>query len=143
MWPERLVGPANFLFWWNVIFSSIWLFLFSIVLFGVVGVFLKIPILGIILQGFHNRIKESGWVSFFLRHISVWSISQGSILAGSYILANFDLTNNFLPYICLGMILFGVYSGRILQKTTGTKTSFYFGSVRNTSLPNEKDVTPR
>ncbi len=143
LWPERLVGPAHFLFWWNLIFSSVWIFLFGFLLFGVVGIFLKIPLLGIVLQGFQNKIKESGWFIFLTRHILVWLLSQGSILIGSYILAYIDLTPVLLPYFALGFVILGVYATKVLNQTN--RSSFQFTVLRRENQEErvEKDITPR
>ncbi|MCU0824465.1 MAG: hypothetical protein MUF77_07460 [Leptospira sp.] len=137
------MGPAHFLFWWNLIFSSVWIFLFAFLLFGVVGIFLKIPILGIVLQGFQNRIKEAGWFLFLTRHILVWLLSQGSILIGSYILAYVDLTPIALPYFALGFVILGVYATKVLNQTN--RSSFQFTVLRgeNREERTEKDITPR
>ncbi|MCZ8342210.1 MAG: hypothetical protein O9301_04195 [Leptospira sp.] len=137
------MGPAHFLFWWNLIFSSVWIFLFGFLLFGVVGIFLKIPLLGIVLQGFQNKIKESGWFIFLTRHILVWLLSQGSILIGSYILAYIDLTPVLLPYFALGFVILGVYATKVLNQTN--RSSFQFTVLRRENQEErvEKDITPR
>ncbi|TGL39818.1 hypothetical protein EHQ49_10575 [Leptospira perdikensis] len=152
-WPSGLVPPLQFLFWWNLIFSAFWLLLILVVVFGLLGFLLRIPVLGILLQGIRNQVTEIGWYKFLLNRTTVWLLSQTLILFGSFV---FGYGGGSEPYVYTAALMTTVLGYFIKQnfykpmaRFSGSKNIFiYRGRTGNDSplnpdqFPKEKDVTP-
>ncbi|MDF3818932.1 hypothetical protein P3G55_03415 [Leptospira sp. 96542] len=147
VWPNTLHGPSQFFFWWTAIFSSIWIILFFIFGLGFIGIFLKVPILGIILQGFNDRIKRHGFFQFLIQYILVWVFSSGSLLVGTYLIGYSKLSHEWIPYLGLFLILEAMFVKQIINKNRGQKSQFQFHILQPQNLekniPEEKDITPK
>lgn len=153
-WPTSLVSPLQFLFWWNLLFSSIWLVLVFIVVFGFLGLLLRIPVVGILLQGIRNQVTEIGWYKFLLNRTTVWFISQSLVLSGSYIFGYGGHTETWVYKASLSAVILGYFIKQNFYKPmanfSGSRGIFIYrrGGMENgqTSLgephPKEKDVTP-
>lgn len=151
-WPEVLVPPFHFLFWWNLIFTSLLLFLIFVVVIGFLGVLLRIPILGLILQGIRNQVAEVGWLSFFKNRTLIWFTSQSLILIGTYQFTYGENLGNQTLFLCVTAVLLGYWIKQrfhkpMLQFSGNNRVFVYQTGVRNSGptkdeFPSEKDVTP-
>ncbi|PJZ44431.1 hypothetical protein [Leptospira brenneri] len=152
-WPSGLVPPLRFLFWWNVIFSTFWLVLILIVVFGLLGFLLRIPILGIVLQGIRNQVTEIGWVKFLLNRTTVWLLSQTFILSGTYFFAYQIGYESWTYTAALMTTILGYFIKQKFYKPmasfSGSRNVFIYtgrsggGFPGNKDqFPEEKDVTP-
>ncbi|TGM60467.1 hypothetical protein EHQ95_03695 [Leptospira vanthielii] len=152
-WPSDLVPPLQFLFWWNLVFSSIWLFLILIVVFGLLGFLLRIPVLGILLQGIRNQVTQIGWYKFLLNRTTVWLASQSLILIGSFIFGYDGHSESWVYTVSLIATILGYFIKQNFYKPmasfSGSRSVFVYrsGTERGYSsnpeqFPKEKDVTP-
>ncbi|MGV3665086.1 MAG: hypothetical protein ACO1NV_03060 [Leptospira bouyouniensis] len=150
--PEVLLPPITFLFWWNLVFTSLWISLIFVVIIGFLGVLLRIPVIGIFVQGIRNQVAEVGWVSFLKNRTMIWLLSQTSILLGSYQFVYGKVIKVETLYLWLSLILFGYFFKQKFHKpmaqfTGNQRILFYQNGVRNSKsdsidFPREKDVTP-
>lgn len=152
-WPEVLAPPLQFLFWWNLVFTSLWLFLILVVVIGFLGVLLRIPVLGIFLQGIRNQVAEVGWLSFFKNRTLVWLMSQTLILCGSYFFTYHQNRENQILFVSVTAVLLGYWIKQrfhkpMVQFTGNNKIFVYHSGMRSSGfgreeIPTEKDVTPQ
>ncbi|WP_244241442.1 hypothetical protein [Leptospira perdikensis] len=117
------------------------------------GFLLRIPVLGILLQGIRNQVTEIGWYKFLLNRTTVWLLSQTLILFGSFV---FGYGGGSEPYVYTAALMTTVLGYFIKQnfykpmaRFSGSKNIFiYRGRTGNDSplnpdqFPKEKDVTP-
>ncbi|TGM78310.1 hypothetical protein EHR01_07570 [Leptospira mtsangambouensis] len=153
-WPSGLIPPLQFLFWWNLVFSSFWLLLIFIVVFGLLGFLLRIPIVGILLQGIRNQITEIGWYHFLLNRTTVWLLSQTLILSGSFVFGYGGHSETWIYTVSLSVTILGYFIKQNFYKPmasfSGSKGIFVYRSgginrgisPHHTPFPEEKDVTP-
>ncbi|XDD42072.1 hypothetical protein AB3N58_12285 [Leptospira sp. WS60.C2] len=151
--PEVLLPPITFLFWWNLVFTSLWLTLILVVIIGILGVLLRVPVIGIFIQGIRNQVAEVGWVSFLKNRTLIWFLSQTLILIGSYLFVYGSQRSNEAFYLFLATILTGYWIKQKFHKPmvqfSGNPRIFVYqrGQTKNTQsteeFPIEKDVTPR
>ncbi|EKJ88106.1 hypothetical protein CLV96_3785 [Leptospira meyeri] len=153
-WPTGLIAPLQFLFWWNLVFSSFWLLLIFIVVFGLLGFLLRIPVVGILLQGIRNQITEIGWYHFLINRTTVWLLSQTLILSGSFVFGYGGHSETWIYTLSLSVTIFGYFIKQNFYKPmasfSGSKGIFVYQSggiprrsnPNQTPFPEEKDVTP-
>ncbi|XDD45696.1 hypothetical protein AB3N60_13390 [Leptospira sp. WS39.C2] len=142
----------EFLFWWNLIFTSLWLSLIIVVIIGFLGILLRIPIIGIFVQGIRNQVSEVGWISFLKNRTMVWFVSQSFILCGSYFFVYSTNPSQNTLYLSLSAVLLGYFLKQKFHKPmarfTGNDRIFIYRGGRNDinptkeEFPTEKDVTP-
>ncbi|MBM9546618.1 hypothetical protein JWG40_06285 [Leptospira sp. 201903074] len=152
-WPSGLIAPLQFLFWWNLFFSSFWLLLIFIVVFGLLGFLLRIPVVGILLQGIRNQVTEIGWYKFLLNRTTVWLLSQSLILSGSFVFGYGGHSENWIYSASLGVTILGYFIKQNFYKPmaslSGSRVFVYRGRGERGSetnpdqFPKEKDVTPQ
>ncbi len=146
-WQDAIITPAKFLFYWNLIFSSLFV-MFILTLFGgALALFLKLPLLASLLTPFADRIKTFGFRLFFSRTTLLWFFALSGILSGSYIIAYQPfVAKPYAPEIGLGVLAVGLFARRTHRKTL-THGSGFFGFSQNNDPKDfsqeEKDVTPR
>ncbi|TGM33782.1 hypothetical protein EHQ89_10530 [Leptospira biflexa] len=150
--PEVFMPPTTFLFWWNVVFTSLWILLIFVVIIGFLGALLRIPVIGLIVQGIRNQVAEVGWVSFLKNRTIIWFLSQTLILLGSYQFVYTKSSNHQSHSLWLFAILIGYFIKQKFHKPmaqfTGNQRIFIYqtGNLHTKSQldgrPDEKDVTP-
>ncbi|MCG6153524.1 hypothetical protein [Leptospira bandrabouensis] len=118
------------------------------------GLLLRIPVVGILLQGIRNQVTEIGWYKFLLNRTTVWFISQSLVLSGSYIFGYGGHTETWVYKASLSAVILGYFIKQNFYKPmanfSGSRGIFIYrrGGMENgqTSLgephPKEKDVTP-
>lgn len=153
-WPSGLIPPLQFLFWWNLVFSSFWLILIFIVVFGLLGFLLRIPVVGILLQGIRNQVTEIGWYKFLLSRTTVWLLSQSLILFGSFVFGYGNHSENWIYTASLLATVSGYFIKQNFYKPmaslSGSRGVFVYRSSKESGstpnnhshFPQEKDVTP-
>lgn len=152
-WPSSLISPLQFLFWWNLVFSSFWLLLIFIVVFGFLGFLLRIPIVGILLQGIRNQVTEIGWYKFLINRTTVWLVSQSLILSGSFVFGYGNHSESWIYTISLLATILGYFIKQNFYKPmasfSGSRKIFVYrggfekpDSQNQENFPAEKDVTP-
>ncbi|PKA26428.1 hypothetical protein EHQ96_12470 [Leptospira levettii] len=149
--PEVFIPPITFLFWWNLVFTSLWLLLILIVVIGFLGVLLRIPILGILVQGIRNQVAEIGWISFLKNRTFIWLLSQTFVLVGSFYFLHSKDNDQTILFFCLSLILLGYYLKQKFHKPlaqfSGNNRIFIYQNGMDSpnsrdNFPYEKDVTP-
>ncbi|TGK79014.1 hypothetical protein EHQ24_15820 [Leptospira noumeaensis] len=151
--PRGLIPPLQFLFWWNLVFSSFWIVLLLIVVFGLLGFLLRVPILGIFLQGIRNQVTEIGWIKFLINRTTVWLLSQTLILSGSYVFGYKNFTESWMYTAALMTVILGYFIKQNFYKPmasiSGSRNVFIYRGQKGNGFPEnreqfpeEKDVTP-
>ncbi len=142
-WNAALVSAAKFVFYWNLIFGSITIFFFLLMLVGLTTILFKVPFIGVGIYRFHEKIRQLGMVTFLFRTSFLWVLSRSFILIGSYFLA-FEMSDRTdLLVASLALVVAGYLIKKQTAKDSGTRIHHHF-SVQNFDprTPKEKDITP-
>ncbi|WP_411821988.1 hypothetical protein [Leptospira sp. 'Mane'] len=118
-WEPALSGPAKFLFFWNLLFSFLFLCLVTALFMGLLTIFIRLPFFGAMISPFIELAGKFGFRVLFSWTSLFWILGFAGILSGSYILGFAGDTNSRMinpNQIGLFVLLGGVFFQKLHRK---------------------------